>query len=351
MPTEPNLDFIPRDIHETDFQEIFDEYSSVLEELVNFASHVAKWCTEKIHGGEELAPIMLSFRHIIELIDAISVLVKSACIEPCKILLRAVFESVVNVNYILEKDTEKRGMAFMTCCWHQAINNLRKLNPKDSMHKQFLAKKRRDKFSKNVPLLEIPDVKERIKVLEDHLASPEYIESEREFQRLKSVIKRKRKEIPKKTHSGHLILRWIKNIIKKEPRETLKKRLNWYSLYQGPANLEGLANHLELPIQYDVFYREWSGLAHGTNIIIDNIEVVDKNRSAISQIRNPEDAYDITYTALNYGLEIIPKYIEKYAPEKAARAKEWYSDVIVPLKNTVLKKNRIRVKSSIATDS
>jgi len=345
MPTKPSLDFIPRDIHETEFQEILDEYSSVLEELVNFASHVAKWCSEKIHGGEELAPIMLSFRHIIELIDAISVLVKYACIEPCKILLRAVFESVLNVNYILEKDTEKRGIAFMTCCWHQAINNLRKLNPKDSMHKQFLAKKRKDKFSRNVPLPKIPDVKERIKVLEDHLASPEYIESEREFQRLKSIIKRKRKESPKKTLSWHLIFRWIKNIIEKKTRETPKKRLNWYSMYQGPANLEALANYLELPIQYDVFYREWSGLAHGTNIIINNIEVVDKNRSVISQIRLPEDAYDITYTALNYGLEIIPKYIEMFVPEKAEVAKAWYSDEIVPLKNTVLKKNRIIVKS------
>ena len=146
MPTKPYLDFIPRDVHETDFQEILDEYSSVLEELVNFASHVAKWCTEKIHGGDELAPVMLSFRHIIELIDAISVLIKSACIEPCKILLRAVLESVLNVNYIFEKDTEKRGMAFMTCCLHQEINNLRKLNPKDSMYKQFMAKKAETNF-------------------------------------------------------------------------------------------------------------------------------------------------------------------------------------------------------------
>jgi len=345
MPTKPYLNFIRRDIDDPGIQEILNEYSFVLKELVNFASHIANWCTEKIHGGEELAPIMLSFRHIIELIDAISVLVKSACIEPCKILLRAVFESVLNVNYIFENDTKKRGMAFMTCCWHQAINNLRKLNPKDSMHKQFLVKKRRDKFSKNVPLPKIPDVKEGIKILEDLLASPEYIESEREFQHLKSIIKRKRKEIPKKTNSWHLIFRWIKNIIKKEPREMPKKRLNWYSLYQGPANIEGLANYLELPVQYDLFYREWSGLTHGTNIVINNIEVVDKNRSGISQIRFPKEAYDITCTALNYGLEIIPKYIGRFAPERAEVAKAWYTDEIVPLKNKVLKENRIKIRS------
>jgi len=122
MPTKPNENFIPREIENPEIQEILNQYSSVLEEIVNFASHVAKWCAEEIHGGEELAPLYLSFRHIFELIDAISVLVKYSCIAPCKILLRSVFESVLSVKYILEKDTEKRGMAFMTCCWHQAIS-------------------------------------------------------------------------------------------------------------------------------------------------------------------------------------------------------------------------------------
>jgi hypothetical protein len=92
MPTKPNGDFIPRNIDDPAIQEILNQYSSSLEELVNFASHVAKWCAERIHGGEELAPLYLSFRHIFELIDAISVLVKYSCIDPCKILLRSVFE-------------------------------------------------------------------------------------------------------------------------------------------------------------------------------------------------------------------------------------------------------------------
>ena len=70
MPIEPNEDFIPRDLP-PEIQEILNQYSSVLEELVNFASVVARWCAEEIHGGEELAPLHLSFRHIFELIDTI----------------------------------------------------------------------------------------------------------------------------------------------------------------------------------------------------------------------------------------------------------------------------------------
>ena len=181
MPTKPNEDFIPRDVYDPEFQEILNQYSFVLDEVVNFASHAAKWCAEKIHGGEELAPIYLSFRHIFELIDAISVLVKNSCIEPCQHLLRSIYESVLSVRYIMEKNTERRGRAFMTCVWHQKINDLRKWNPQDSMHKQLLAKKRKDKLMKNATFSKIPDVKNRIKILEGHLNSEEYKESDPEI--------------------------------------------------------------------------------------------------------------------------------------------------------------------------
>ena len=138
MPTKPNEDFIPRNYEDPEIQKILNQYSSALEEVVNFASHAAKWCSEKIHGGEELAPVILSFRHIFELIDAISVLIKYSCIDPCKILLRSVLESVLTVKYILEKDTDIRGTDFMTCCWHHVINELRKEDPDEDMHKQLL---------------------------------------------------------------------------------------------------------------------------------------------------------------------------------------------------------------------
>jgi len=311
MPTKPDEDFIPRNIENPEIQEILNQYSSALEEVVNFASNVAKWCSEKIHGGEELAPVIMSFRHIFELIDAISVLVKYWCIDPCKILLRSVFESVLTIKYILEKDTEKRGLAFMTYLWHQVINNLRKMNPSDSMHKQFLIKKRRDKLMKNVALPKIPNVKDRIKILEDHLASPEYIESEREFQRLKNAIKRKP---------------------------------NWHSMHGGPANIEGLADRLELPMEYELLYREWSGLVHGIDIIINNIEVVDQDSSLISQIRLPRDAFDVTTRAMSFGLEIIPPFIEYFVPEKAKEMKDWFNREIEPLKRDILRRNRIIVK-------
>lgn len=314
MPTKPNDDFIPRNIENSEIQEILNQYSSALEELVNFASHVAKSCAEKIHGGEELAPLYLSFRHIFELIDAISALIKYSCIEPCKNLLRSVFESVLAIKYILEKDTDIRGTDFMTCCWHHEINELRKGDPDDCMHKKLLAIIQKTASMKDKELPEtqnVKEVKERIKILKEHLNSSEYVESEKEYQRLKKATGRKP---------------------------------NWHSMHGGPSNIEGLAYHLGVPLEYELHYREWSGLVHGFDIIMNNIEVIDYDQVLLSQIRLPTNAYDITHWAMQFGLEIIHRFIEYFVPEKVNAAKDWYSKEVEPLKRGVLLKNRIIVK-------
>jgi len=312
MPIEPNEDFIPRNIP-PEIQKILNQYSSVLEELVNYASVAAIWCTEEVQD-EKLTPLHFSFRHIFELIDAISVLVKYSCIVPCNILLRSVLECALSIKYILEEDTEKRLKAFMTCTWHQDINNLRKMNPDDEMHDQFLAKKQRDKFMRDVALPEIPteEVIENIEKLKDLLNSPEYIESENEYKRLKRASGRK-------------------------PR--------WYSMHEGLASIEKLADHFELPLEYEFRYREWSGLIHGFDIIRPNIVIDDQGIGRISQIRSPEYAFDVTKIAVQYGLEIIIPFVEYCAPKKVQKVKVLYSKEIEPLVSSILLKNRIKVRN------
>jgi hypothetical protein len=245
----------------------------------------------------------------------------------------------------MEKDKERRGKAFMTCVWHQRINDIRKGNPEDELYKQLLAKKQRDKSLKDKTLPQISDAKERIKILEEHLKSEEYLDSENEFQQLKSVIRGKNKNSSDRNTIWQSVAHWFKNIINKKSKRRPIKKLNWYSMHGGPKNIEGLASYLKSPLEYEFRYRKWSGLVHGIDIILDNIEVVDDSTAFLSQIRLPENISEVTHITLNYGLEIIPKYIEMFAPEKAEEAKAWYSGVIEPLKNSILKKNKFVVKS------
>jgi len=77
---------------------------------------------------------------------------------------------------------------------------------------------------------------------------------------------------------------------------------------------------------------------------MNNIEVVDQDKSLISQIRLPRDAFDISKTAMNFGLEIILRFVEYLVPKKTQEVRDWYSKEIEPLKSGVLRKNRIIVK-------
>ncbi|MFW9827140.1 MAG: hypothetical protein ACFFEY_05900, partial [Candidatus Thorarchaeota archaeon] len=45
-------------------------YSSKIEEVVNFGSHVLRWCSSAVSGGgDEQLPLLLLFRHIFDLIE------------------------------------------------------------------------------------------------------------------------------------------------------------------------------------------------------------------------------------------------------------------------------------------
>jgi hypothetical protein len=115
-------------------------------------------------------------------------------------------------------------------------------------------------------------------------------------------------------------------------------------MHGGPSNIECLANHLGLALEYEVYYREWSGLVHGFDIIMDNIEVIGYDQVLLSQIRLPTNVFDVTQKAMNFGLEIIRRFVEYFLPEKAKEEKDWYSKEIEPLKSGVLLQNRIIVK-------
>jgi hypothetical protein len=129
----------------------------------------------------------------------------------------------------------------------------------------------------------------------------------------------------------------------KRERRDIPIKLNWYSMHGGPKNIEELSGYFKTYLEYELLYREWSGIAHGINIILENIEVIDRDTASISQIRIPGSAFEVTTTAINFALEVIPFFINRYAPHKQRDAREWFAKEYVPLKKSALLKNRIIV--------
>lgn len=292
MPTAPFEKLIPRSIR-PDVKKLLDHFSDLIEELVNYGFQVFGWCVDKATKGDENAVAFLMYRNIFEIIDSISVLVRTSCPEPCKILLRSLFESFLNFNYLFEKDFNSRGMDFLVCYRHKEIISLRRFNPKDPLYAEYQEKKARDIISKDIPQKPVPDIEERLESINKIFELPSYKESSIEYERYMS------------NHKG------------KQPKK-------WYSMRNGPNDFYKLADHLNFPLQYEILYRSWSESVHGTDIINGKLSMVEPGVAAFSQLRYPADAPFVTLMAITFGLSAIRTMSNHYLPEKLKENADWY---------------------------
>jgi len=292
MPTAPFEKFIPRSIR-PEIKKLLDHFSELIEEVVNYSSQVSRWCVDKTTKGDENAVAFLMYRNIFELIDSISVLVRNSCTEPCKILLRSLLESFLIFNYLFEKDFKSRGMDFLVCSRHKETKKLKRFDPKDPLYAEYQKKKAKDIISKDIPQKPVPDIEERLESIKKVLELPSYIESSGEYEKYMSE------------HKG------------KPPK-------NWYSMRNGPNDMYQLADYLNFPLQYEIFYRSWSELVHGADIIDDKLSIVEPGVAAFSQLRYPSAAPFVTLMAITFGLSAIRFMSNHYVPEKLKENADWY---------------------------
>lgn len=308
MPTLPIEEFIPRQIDNPEIKRILDHCSSLIEEVVNYGSHVFRWGIDSIKEGDENATAFLMYRHIFELIDSISVLIKNSCAEPCNILLRSLFESFLNFGYLFEKEFKLRGMDFLVWYRHSQIDRLKLFDPREEAHAKYEKMKAHDKLAKDVPSSASPDIAERIEKLRKIFELPSYKDSCVEYERIRA---------PKGRPPKH-----------------------WYSMRNGPNDLFQLAEHLGFPAQYEILYRSWSGLVHGTDILEDKLSIERPGEVSFSQLRLPAESPFMALMAITFGLSAIRTLTQHYVPDRARENAEWY---LKEIKDAYLNLNNIKI--------
>ncbi|MSQ40451.1 MAG: hypothetical protein EXR55_02075 [Dehalococcoidia bacterium] len=147
------------------------------------------------------------YRHILETLDSVGILVRSSAAYPSFSLLRATLESLIYVRYILEKDSSRRARAYTLAEIHgqMKLGQLGIEGPPERI--ALLAAKDRDVYLRDtfaMPLLE--NGQESVQDLEKALESPKYASIEEEVQKIKAVNKRGGPE--------------------------------WYRLFNGPSSIE-----------------------------------------------------------------------------------------------------------------
>jgi len=298
MATQPVSNILIREFDDPQVVKRLGQFSDSIEEAVSFGTHIIKWCLEDIPESKRddahLVPILL-FRHALELLDSISILVRPGSIDPSKIILRGLLETVMSIEWILQADTNRRAMAFWV--WH-AHHNLRiyeKLDPASNSGKQFRSKLKKDRYGKNLSIPQIPDLQQMTKNLNNLLTKPAYAQAELEYQRLS---------------------------------QGRRKNPDWYSFFGGPPNREQLADKIGLSGIYEVLYRNWSDVTHGTDVIKGKLSSPGKGQIEIVQIRFVKDVQTVTQNSLSLALQLFVSMIKYFAPNREKDFENWYASEI-----------------------
>lgn len=269
-------------------------FKEIIEELVNFGSHILKWDLEPksvVQGDESIAPVMM-FRHFLDILDSISLLTAAGSADTAKIQLRAAFETALGLEYLFEKNTRNRAMAYVTMDILNQIKTLKSLDPSGIEGKKLEAILQAETSITATDMAKKFDFKTLIAEKESVLQLPQY----------------------KAAYQGYLELK--------------QKKVNhpaWYQYYNGPRNILGLASHLKKQALYELLYRKWSGAVHGSDVYLGKIaNGADPDKVEIVQLRYFKDIQEVVnYTQL-FTLTVFRLYVKSRIPKRDDEFRHWY---------------------------
>jgi hypothetical protein len=246
---------------------------------------VLKWDVEKKREGKDNHIPSLFLRNIIELGDAIAILIRKSSIDPCKNLIRSLYENCLSILYILEENEDERAHCFMV--W-KAKRDLK-------YYKQFITSNQSSKELK-------------AKLRKDHLK----LKLEKYFREV--------------VHAKISLLKQdkFKEVAIEYERTTRStKNPNWHSLFNGPRNFQELSYYFKKTIEYEFQYRKYSENVHATGLLKGFADAGD-DKVQIIQIRDFENSKDIYIGTVSYLLIAYNEIILKRIPEQRDEFLKWH---------------------------
>lgn len=286
MPTKPLESILYRDLSKVAAKHKIDVASPLLVELVNFGTNALVRCSDSAKGGrdEDVAPLSL-YRHLLEMTDGIQVLLEESCPTPAIPALRSAFEAFLSIEYILEDDSEyvNRSLAWLVGYVHQRLKSYQRLDPATNRGTAFQRLANKDSVASDIKMPTVKDAKRAAANLQDYLKKPHVRHIESEYNRL--------------------------------------RRPRWHQLFDGPPNLQALAERLNRGAQYEILYRQWSRTTHSQDLQAF-LDKTNEGEAAIARLRNPDKIGQVATFAANFALGGTRMIVRKFRPgEDLSR---WY---------------------------
>ncbi len=234
--------------------------------------------------------VFLLSRHVIECLDAVSVLVAKGCSNPCQPLLRSALEALLGLLYIFKNDTKRRALAYQLAHYHRRLSLYRKMDSTTQAGQEFRKHLDGDPVAASIVAdVGHQDFKALAASVERILAKPEFCAIEDEWKKRKKA----------------------KN---SDPE--------WYSLFGGPSSVRALAKEVGQPGMYEFLYRYWSNEVHAGSAM--NATGKKDGKQVIRPIRHPEELQQAVNLASSFGLMLGRRLLEVYAPERLEQFREEY---------------------------
>lgn len=238
----------------------------VIRQATYAGTHILDHLLSTFSGqGIHLAPVLL-YRHLLDLGDSIGTLLRFGSSATTAILLRALFESSLGLNFMLEGNTfrEDRAASYLTFTRIKRLHDYNIYDPNTSEGKKFHEVLDADSNlqGSNFPRRDHSDDRKQV---EDLLGS----EESRPF--------------------------WEKY------KQAKRKPKHWYTLCSAATNLRELARITGREAEYLLLYQMLSEPAHGSDVFSGVLRSSPGKGIRVNQIRGPEEKVsEITKFASTY---------------------------------------------------
>lgn len=290
-PTSPDVGLLNRAMR-PDMSALLGSMSGVLDRMVDFGTHVFLWCGPEAGQNPAYAPPLMLLYHAIEMADATSILLRRGSLDPCGPLLRSLIEATISAFYILQADTERRGLAYRYGNFVAKATALERLDPSTAKGKEVIRRISTDKtMGGTPPPIDASQVAAEMANVKAKMANALFAEVSKEWNRLE--IERRRPQ-------------------------------PWHALFDGPGNVAELAEDVGCAGWYDVFYRQFSDEVHSTSAMESLRKDSKASKALIRPLRYPEHATNCLGLCGTLLIRLYDEMLKRFSLSHKPVFDDWY---------------------------
>src|SRR3984893_17327965 len=129
MPTDPFKQLFYLELSTAAAKDRIDPAVTLLEEIRNYGHMLFARCAYRPEGGDENIPILFLYYHLLEMLDAVGVLIAESDPVPAELQVRPMFDALVSLSFILKADTARRAHRYLVGAFTERIRFCETLDP------------------------------------------------------------------------------------------------------------------------------------------------------------------------------------------------------------------------------